>query len=133
MRIFAAALALIALAGIAIAQETGGRFDHNGSIVEVNWNGEHDFSINYIRPKPGIGVEYNTILVDGWIGVDDQINATARVFKSGCNPATYEVTGTFDNNYFELSGLAPARWNGCTPVGREWNEHSTLTFRRVRN
>lgn len=133
MRIFAAALAVLAFAGIAMAQESGGRFDHNGSIMEVNWQGEHGFTINYVRPKSGLGVVRNSILIDGWIGVNGQIEATARVFKSPCNPATYTVTGSFDEQYFELSGKAPAYWDGCTPIGLEWNEHSTLTFTRVRN
>lgn len=127
----AGALALSALTASAHEDEGDPRFDHNGSIMQLNWLNDHQFTINYVRPKSGLGVPSNAILIDGWMDLKGNISATARIFKSGCNPAEYQVTGSYNEQYFVLSGMAPASWSGCNAYGLEWNGHSTLPFARV--
>lgn len=129
MRIFAAAFAVLALTGIAMAQDPGPRFDHNGSIMQLYWSEEGDgLSILYARPKAGLGVPRDALLFSGAMTANGHIYGTARVFKSSCNPGEYEVTGRYEGNDIVLEGEAPI-WNGCSIVGFKWDsQHSTLRF-----
>lgn len=108
-------------------------FDHNGSDVIVQ---PGEGKIAYEAPKKSISgaVFRGMILFTGqpWDPYDDKaiVKGTAYVFKKGCMPAPYEVSGRQEGwHTLVLKGPAPVREkNGCDVVGYEMNGNSTLKF-----
>lgn len=107
-------------------------YTHNGSAVAIEFSG-NSVTIVYAAPRPGlasIGVREGTILFTGH-RVDPHVSGIAYVFKPGCSPAPYQVTGRFDTREnLILTGPAP-RWDrrSCAIVGyTQSTMHSQLVF-----
>lgn len=109
-------------------------FDHNGSDVRISpSSGE----IVYERPKKGISgtVKPGMLLFKAstpWDPYDNNapIEGTAYVFKKGCEPAPYQVSGHQQGwHTLVLRGAAPVRdKNGCRVIGYKMNSNATLKF-----
>lgn len=109
-------------------------FDHNGSAMIVNPNAG---TIVYRDPKKSISgmVKPGALLFKAaspWDAYDDKalIKGTAYVFKRGCNPAPYAVSGRQKGwHTLVLKGAAPVRAkSGCNVIGYKINSNSTLKF-----
>lgn len=131
MRILASALAMLmfGVATTAQAQDVIGRYDHNGSLMIAYGSEEGDgITIAYQVAKPSLGIASGAWLFKGGVSANGHFSGWARVFKSGCNPGEYEVSGYYDGDDIVLEGNAPV-WNGCSVVGFKWSEHhSYLRF-----
>jgi hypothetical protein len=104
--------------------ERGTSFDHNGSQVIVF---EKSGLIVYEIPKPSIAgsVRPGDLLFAGTLGGSAAgARGTAFVFKSGCEPASYAVTGrmTFEGygarNEIILRGRSPVRVENSCAIAR---------------
>ncbi|MBY5918456.1 hypothetical protein HFO77_29120 [Rhizobium leguminosarum] len=94
--------------------------------------------IRYLRPKPSIAatIKPGTVLFKGkpWDQYDQNsgISGIAYLFKNGCPPAPYEVSGGFapDWSRIVLHGPAPVRQKeGCEVVDySEESPNATLVF-----
>lgn len=109
-------------------------FDHNGSAMTVS---PSFGTILYRDPKKSISgtVKPGALLFKAaspWDPYDDNavIKGTAYVFKRGCDPAPYEVSGHQQGwHTLVLKGAAPVREkNGCKVVGYRMNGNSVLKF-----
>jgi hypothetical protein len=110
-------------------------YDHNGSRMVVDFD---KGTIRYAKPKASLAgtVLPKTVLFEGTFtsesSIDDKasVKGTAFIFKKGCDPAPYPVTGFFDGAAISLSGVAPIRAkNSCAIVGTSSKSpHSHLTF-----
>tara|TARA_R110002020_G_scaffold5971_7_gene24601 strand:+ start:1007 stop:1987 length:981 start_codon:yes stop_codon:yes gene_type:complete len=108
-------------------------FDHNGSDVTIR---PERGTIVYTDPKKSISgaVSPGTLLFksDPWDPYDTEvtIRGTAYVFKKGCPPAPYQVTGRQDGwHTLVLKGAAPVRSKtGCKVIDYRMNGNSTLKF-----
>lgn len=109
-------------------------FDHNGSDMRVDPGAG---TIVYEKPKKSISgtVKPGALLFKAsapWDPYDDGvvIKGTAFVFKKGCEPAPYEVSGRQQGwHTLVLKGAAPVREkNGCKVVGYKTTGNSTLKF-----
>lgn len=109
-------------------------FDHNGSAMIVDPGAG---TIVYRDPKKSIArtVKPGTLLFQAdapWDPYDDKavIRGTAHVFKRGCPPAPYEVSGHQQGwHTLVLKGAAPVREkNGCRVLGYRMNGNSVLQF-----
>ncbi|MFB4375965.1 hypothetical protein RAC92_20585 [Agrobacterium sp. CR_3] len=109
-------------------------FDHNGSAVIVS---PSKGTIIYRDPKMSIAgtVKPGALLFKAnapWNPYDDNtvIRGTAYVFKEGCDPAQYSVSGHQQGwHTLVLKGAAPVREkNGCKIVDYKMNNNSTLKF-----
>lgn len=93
---------------------------HNGSKMRVTVDGSY-FEISYQRPKSSLrrnGVRRGTILFSGELR-GRKVEGEAKVFRDGCSPANYWVTGRYRNRprSFVLRGDAPVRErDGCEVV-----------------
>lgn len=129
------ALVMLGVSVPAMAQEPE-LYRHNGSIIEFFWDdgaGE-TFEGVYLRPRAGLRVAPGTRLIEGSASADGTVGGEAFVFKGGCRPAGYYVTGSFseDGNTLSVTGEAPIRaLNGCQIVGYRNNNNSSLVFKRV--
>ena len=107
---------------------------HNGSVMKMVWDTEvgEFFTMYYEIPRAGLGVSKGTVLLEGGLPAGGDMYVTARVFKSGCQPALYDLAGRFDDSglNFTVRGQAPV-WSGCRVVGYKWNNNSTLFFERL--
>lgn len=115
----------------------GGTWDHNSSAMRVEQSG-NSIRILYSRPKSSIrkhGVRGGTVLFHGRISSSGQINGTAYIFRQGCRPAGYTVSGSVRVSSgrarsITLSGASPQR-SGCRVVGYTRNSsNSRLMFYR---
>ena len=109
------------MSGPASAYYTESRANHNGSsMVVINEDG--NITIQYQRPKSSMrrqGVSNGTTLFDGTIN-GNRLNGVARVFRRGCAPAEYNVSGRWNVNTGQISlhGSAPRRVRGgCRVTG----------------
>jgi len=114
-------------AALAITQFS---FDHNGSLVFVDSTANR---ITYTEPKPSIAgtVKQGDTLFVGTIG-DQRIWGTAYVFKRGCEPAGYNVSGRWSSDGgFVLRGAAPIREkDGCRIIGySDTSPNAVLRFK----
>lgn len=109
-------------------------FDHNGSEMDVD---PEAGTILYREPKPTIAgtVKPRTLLFKAdrpWDVYDEKsvVEGTAYVFKKGCEPAPYRVSGRHEGwHTLILKGPAPIREkNGCRVIGYKNNGNSTLKF-----
>ncbi|NBJ13682.1 hypothetical protein [Microvirga arsenatis] len=96
---------------------------HNGSEVGVNFSKGY---IKYWTPKASIAgtISADTILFQGTftnvpkLELRGTVAGTAYVFKRGCEPAPYRVTGTYSNGRIILRGASPQRAkNSCEISG----------------
>jgi hypothetical protein len=104
--------------------------DHNGSIVELNRSAEGAIDIRYREPKAAIAlaIEPGTLLFHGR-ELDGEIKGEAFVFKTGCPPAGYQVSGRRLDGLLSLEGAAPRRGAGCALLGLlKSSKHSYLAF-----
>lgn len=121
------------LAGAAAANTAG--WDHNGSAVSLIVNGT-SVEIRYRAPRQGLSeiVEAGDLLFKGSIE-GGRLKGNARVFKPGCNPVEYEVSGPFDSSSgeFTLFGSAPILAKNSCEVARYdvSSQHGALTFERI--
>ncbi|WP_152599527.1 hypothetical protein [Hoeflea sp. BAL378] len=108
-------------------------FDHNGSDVTIR---PERGTIVYTEPKASISgaVRPGTLLFQSepWDPYDAEavIRGTAYVFKKGCPPAPYQVTGRHEGwHTLVLKGAAPVRSKtGCKVIDYRMNGNSTLKF-----
>lgn len=132
LRSLFAGLALGAAATQAQAAES--IWNHNGS--EMLWRSQGDNrAIYYQTPRAGLPVAPGTLLFDGQ-RVGDVLQGTARIFRQGCPPAEYWVSGPIlDETHVILRGAAPVRASsGCTVTGySETSSNATLEFTYLRS
>ncbi len=103
-----AACSLCALPALA----ADGPWNHNGSVVYMSDGSDfypNQLKIWYTDPRDGMraeGVRNGTVLFRGLEYEDGTVEGVAYVFKSGCSPAGYNVSGTFDeySEYLVLAG-----------------------------
>lgn len=137
----AAALASAALlaAPLAYAQShvfgNGVFWTHNNSWMTISKSGR-SVRIRYDEPRPGIrrhGVRRGTTLFRGRIN-GSRLRGTAYIFKRGCQPASYNVSGRLSDlgsgaYSIVLRGASPIR-EGCEVVGYTRNSsNARLVFR----
>jgi hypothetical protein len=104
--------------------------DHNGSIVELDRSADGAIDIRYREPKAtiAIAIEPGTLLFHG-SEHDGEIKGEAFVFKTGCPPAGYQVSGRRLDGLLSLEGAAPRRGAGCALLGLlKSSKHSYLAF-----
>lgn len=98
-------------------------FDHNGSRMMMD---HRNGTITYAKPKKSIAgsIKPGTVVFKGepWDQYDTKrgIRGTAYVFKKGCEPAPYAVSGGLYGSWHTLvlKGAAPVRAkNGCAIEG----------------
>jgi len=103
-------------------------WDHNGSVVRLTAKGaERQFF--YEVPRTGLrpmGVTQGTVLFSG-ISQGGYYKGTAFVFRTGCAPSPYLVSGPIDddNRGVTVYGDAPLLNSACEVVGFR---HDTLIF-----
>lgn len=109
-------------------------WNHNGSVMLLLLDGE-TLSIFYETPKAGltgIGINNGTLLFDGTEMPGGFIEGNARVFRKGCPPEEYYVSGTrYDDDVsIELKGAAPVRAPGeCDVIDySDDSSNATLVF-----
>ncbi|MCH9765079.1 MAG: hypothetical protein K0U34_03680 [Alphaproteobacteria bacterium] len=93
---------------------------HNGSKMRVTLE-EDTFVIRYVKPKRSLrrhGVRNGTVLFSGHISGNRKVEGEANVFRSGCDPEPYWVTGRYrkSRRSFTLRGDAPKRISGGCEV-----------------
>ncbi|WP_395517833.1 hypothetical protein [Pseudorhizobium flavum] len=102
-------------------------FDHNGSLMRVD---HRNGRITYLQPKRGIrrAIKAGTVLFESepWdqYDINRSIRGTAYVFKTGCKPAAYQVSGGFYMSWHTLvlRGPAPVRKkNSCEIEQLSWD------------
>uniref|UniRef100_A0A9E7ZWQ4 Uncharacterized protein n=1 Tax=Bosea sp. NBC_00436 TaxID=2969620 RepID=A0A9E7ZWQ4_9HYPH len=115
----------------ALANSGWSTWFHNGSTMVIN---EQTGRIVYEEPKASIAgtVPKGAILFEGKFD-GKRISGTAYVFKKGCDPAPYQVSGRVEDrkgfgSRIVLTGPAPKRdRNSCAIVGTTAT-HSRLVF-----
>jgi len=94
---------LLATMTMAQAQSPSSLWGHNGSIVRLIANGgSREFVFE--QPRPGMideGATEGSLLFRGQ-AVKDRYEGTAFVFKAGCGPVPYRVSGGFEEDYTRL-------------------------------
>lgn len=137
------AAAYLASGDLACAQNPHSFFaEHNGSIMRVDVGAVSEdtasIKIYYAQPSAGMasaGVTSGTMLFAGVVVLDEgYIGGNARIFKSGCQPLTYEVRGSFSTagpqGGFVLLGPAPVFARaGCNIDHLSTGPNSRLIFR----
>ncbi|MEO0545035.1 MAG: hypothetical protein AAFY99_14555 [Pseudomonadota bacterium] len=111
-------LALVFAISSAAAETFSFNADHNGSLMQVQVNNGQAVIV-YARPKASLarlGVRSGTVLFQG-VQSGGNYSGQARVFRSGCAPALYNVSGSIRvvgevGRRLTLTGAAPVR-NGC--------------------
>lgn len=102
--------------------------NHNGSIVELNRSSEGVVEIRYREPRASLAIEPGTLLFHG-SEHDGQVRGEAFVFKTGCPPAGYQVSGRRLDGVLSLEGAAPRRGTGCSLLAlSKSSKHSYLAF-----
>ena len=113
-----------------VAPDPGSAFDnventtemmHNGSVVAVTQlfnEGTGRTEITYVKPHAGISATPGTLLFSGtYNSKRNWYSGVAYVFKKGCQPAPYPVTGTQTGPGIVLVGPAPIRaTNSCDVI-----------------
>ena len=138
LSIFSAAFFVTVFAASANAQvvTTGIFWDHNGSYIATERDGD-DLVLTYDPPRDGLGrlgIYSGTVLFQGRFLSGTRIAGTAFLFKRGCQPASYNVSGRLtgdapENYRIVLSGDSPVR-DGCIVVGYKSSGSNTrLVFR----
>lgn len=106
-------------------------YNHNGSLMLITvCDGGHTV-IEYENPRAGMrrqGVTPGTLLFQGTSGNGNQVSGNAYVFRRGCAPAGYWVSGRWSNNGRRLvmNGQAPVRSSNCS-IRRHRNDRLVFT------
>jgi hypothetical protein len=109
-------------------------YDHNGSLTDID---PTMGTITYREPKKSISgtVKPGALLFKAdkpWDIYDDKtvVRGIAYVFKKGCAPAPYSVSGHHEGwHTLILEGPAPIREkSGCKVIGYRKNGNSVLKF-----
>ena len=123
-----------ALAAAGAARAADSIWDHNGS--EMLWSASGSQRvISYLTPRSGLPVAPGTVLFDGR-RVGEMMEGTARIFREGCPPAEYYVSGpVVSETEVVLSGAAPIRaQSGCAITGySRTSSNATLRFTYLRS
>lgn len=82
--------------------------EHNESLVELSHSPSGVVEIRYRQPKPSLKVDAGTLLFHGQERAG-QLTGSAFLFKVGCEPAEYRVTGRRTDGVLALEGDAPRR------------------------
>ena len=93
---------------------------HNGSMMEASFQDNGEVQIRYARPRSGLPQNLRgQLLFEGRVEGKRSLTGTAYTFKSGCEPAAYEVSGSIDGgSQIALSGQSPMRDpNSCAVIG----------------
>lgn len=132
-----AALGMVAGAAAPSYAAEGGIWDHNGSKMTLEVNGEKR-KLVYREPREGLdkaGIKPGTMLFNGERKANGRLAGFAKIFKATCNPIDYFVEGTFDERKGEivLQGQAPVySGQGCEVSGySDDSPASRLTFTRI--
>lgn len=127
---FPLAVAAVALATTAMAQQQTLPADHNGSVMRIERDGSR-VRISYEVPRPGLieaGVRSGMVVFEGTLSAGDALAGKAFAFKRGCSPAAYDVTGRIEGDRIALAGPGPKR-QGCAVVALDpASPHSSLSF-----
>ena len=112
------ALSLVMLYPLcALVSAQAADFDHNGSAMEVDYDGG---AITYRVVKPSLRgfVQPGFVAFTGTIEERGAITGTAFTFRRNCEPAPYSVSGRYDPTLpgYVLRGAAPVR-DGCRVSG----------------
>jgi hypothetical protein len=101
--------------------------DHNHSPMIMTRSKQGAIEIRYSEPRRALQIEPGTLLFQGQRG--GQIQGEAFVFKAGCAPAGYRVTGRRTDGVLVLAGAAPHRGRGCEIVSESTgSKHANLVF-----
>jgi uncharacterized protein YecT (DUF1311 family) len=89
---------------------------HNGSGLQI-FNGRHDHvEFRYTSVRPGLSAREGEVLFRGVMSEGGRIAGTAFVFKQGCPPAPYDVSGTQTARRIVLRGPAPVHEPGSCDI-----------------
>jgi hypothetical protein len=140
MNLRLAALSVLGLAGALAApvQAANSIWDHNGSRMTLEENGEKR-KLVYTELREGLdkaGIKKGTVLFNGERKPNGRLAGFAKIFKGTCNPIDYFVEGTLNEQAGEivLQGQAPvyATGTGCEVSGySDSSPASTLKFARI--
>ena len=87
---------------------------HNGSTIEMSTDANNNVVMRYSSVRAGLPVREGTVLFKGTVDANGWVNGTAYVFKRGCPPASYDVSGEKTNSRILLRGEAPIfETNSC--------------------
>lgn len=116
----------------ASAEMGGGMFmGHNGSTMqEFSELNSPKVEYRYSTVRPGMSAHDGDVLFRGTKSDRGELKGTAYVFKRGCPPAGYEVTGRQTNDRVVLRGAAPVHAaTSCDIIRHDRNVGSaTLVF-----
>ena len=80
---------------------------HNGSGLQI-FNGPHNHvEFRYANVREGLTAREGDVLFRGVMSEGGRVAGTAFVFKRGCPPAPYDVSGTQTASRIVLKGAAP--------------------------
>ncbi|XSG81447.1 MAG: hypothetical protein ACPW61_10220 [Methyloligella sp. ZOD6] len=91
-------------------------YDHNGSLMEIEFCDGGSVIAEYVEPRPGIrkaGVTNGTVLFKGLQSGDGKVSGEAFIFDPKCGPLAYPVTGEAVGDALILKGAAPIRGEDC--------------------
>lgn len=110
-------------------------WDHNGSQMRIEQHGR-DVTISYEEPRRGIaklGVASGDTLFFGKVSPNGSLTGEAFVFRRGCEPESYTVTGRWDpdggQQNLTLRGAAPVRARGGCDIVDYSNSKGSATLR----
>jgi hypothetical protein len=104
---------------------------HNGSRAIFTRSIDGHVEIRYDTPRPGLPVQSGTLLFSGTYDTrHGRYSGTAHIFKRGCEPAPYAVTGMESGPGIVMVGIAPTRDpHSCALTGGTLNsKNSRLVF-----
>ena len=112
------ALSLVAPSSASASHCATESYTHNGSVMDVTFC-DYTVTISYDKPRRVLrrhGVDPGTLLVDAHTSGGGMVTGSARIFKQGCGPLKYKVSGHMQGNRIVLFGKAPVRDDSCTVV-----------------
>lgn len=93
-------------------------YEHNGSVIDWSVAGDH-ITASYDMPKESmrrIGVRPGDVVFEGSFDANG-VTGVAYLFKPGCPPVSYPVSGGQTAEGVVLRGAAPIRRQGCRVEG----------------
>ncbi len=102
---------------------------HNGSTMQMRTGAGNRVVIRYGSVRPGMPVEEGAVLFRGTTD-SGRLRGTAYLFKRGCQPVGYEVSGQQTHDRIVLRGAAPVHEAaGCGVIGHdETSPNARLEF-----
>ncbi|WP_027519119.1 hypothetical protein [Bradyrhizobium sp. WSM1417] len=102
--------------------------EHNGSLVKLSHSPSGEIEIRYLQPRRSLRVEPGTVLFRGHERAG-KISGSAFLFKEGCAPAEYAVSGRRTDGVLVLEGVAPRREpRSCAAMMSAPSKSSRLVF-----